>query len=112
MYRGSDNATSRKVAVMEEKPYFLTKTIKKPKPIRSITRTSMDFSYMKAFSDGEGETTFAYLLSSGTSATPTIIAIIKKTAAQTLRSFQFPTKPTLNKCQIMKPKLNNLYISL
>ena len=85
----------RKVAVIEEKPYFLTKTIKKPKPIRSMTRTSMDFSYMKAFSDGEGDTTFAYLFSSGTSAIPTMTAITKKTAAQTLRSFQFPTKPTL-----------------
>jgi hypothetical protein len=49
---------------------------------------------------------------SGTSAIPIMIAITKKTAAQTLRSLQFPTSPPFNKRLIKHPKLNYLYISL
>src|SRR4030065_1246804 len=48
MYSGRDKATAKYVAVIAEYPYFLTNTIKKPKPTISMTRRWIDFSYMNS----------------------------------------------------------------
>src|SRR4030066_649398 len=81
IYSGRDKATARYVAVTEGYPYFLTKTLDKPKPTISMTRMWIDFSYMNSFSAIVIFPSCPCLLSWGTNAMPMSIEIVKKNAA-------------------------------
>src|SRR3989337_148185 len=87
MYSGRDKATARYVAVTEVYPYFLTNTIKKPKPTISMTKMWIDFSYMNSFSATVIPPSCPYLFSWGINAMPITIEIAKKNAAHFVMLF-------------------------